>query len=143
MGSKWEHFGHAAHFICGHNCRFHLATLVGKFLVSTVGELVPDESSREIYARSKGVALKGRGDERLYSFLKKHGFVELGYQRTYETMVFKAGKPCIAKHCHCGLPAIDGSELDFAGYNNAKAATDGHRKLCLKWSKKKGAINAK
>ena len=48
-------------------------------------------------------------------------------------MVFKAGKLC---DCGCGIPSIDGSELDFTPYNDAKSATKGHMKLCNKWSRK-------
>src|SRR5919106_127620 len=46
---KW--FGHAAHFICGRWCRFHLATQVGDYLVSTVGEYWPEHDVREIHAQ--------------------------------------------------------------------------------------------
>jgi hypothetical protein len=37
---NWKWFGSAAHFICGRWCRFHLATQVGRYLISTVGEFV-------------------------------------------------------------------------------------------------------
>ena len=55
-------------------------------------------------------------------------------------MVFRAGKPCVEKHCGCGLPAISGGELDFAGYNTAGDATKGHYRLVAKWRRhgKKG-----
>lgn len=111
---KWRWFGHAAHFICGHRCRFHLATQVGPWLVSTVGEMPPHN------------ALPDANDGKWY---------EIGLGRTYETMVFRAGAPCKRKGCACGLPEIDGSEQDFAGYNDAGAATVGHLKLCRKWAK--------
>ncbi len=110
MNVKW--FGHAAHFICGHRCRFHLATQVGKYIVSTVGEM-PKE----------GAAPDDGGP-----------WATIGLARTYETMVFKAGAPCKAKGCACGIPSIDGSELDFAGYNDAGSATKGHMKLVKKWA---------
>jgi len=69
--------------------------------------------------------------------MERFGYETVGCDRTYETMVFKAGKPCTAKGCKCGLPAIDGSELDFEGYNDAGAATLGHRKMVAKWRRKK------
>jgi hypothetical protein len=59
---------------------------------------------------------------------------EIGVGRKYETMVFRAGKPCDAVGCGCGLPQIDGTELDFSGYTNAKDATEGHMALCAKWA---------
>ena len=49
---KWVWMGHAGHFICGHDCRFHMATRVGKYLVSTVGELWPSRAVREIHAKA-------------------------------------------------------------------------------------------
>jgi hypothetical protein len=47
---RW--FGHAGHFICAEWCRFHLCTQVGPYLISTVGEYVPDAPVREILAQS-------------------------------------------------------------------------------------------
>ena len=134
--NNWEWFGNAGHLICGSSCRFHLCTKVGKYLVSTVGEYFPGESAREIFAKSKGIELEGMGDEREYDFLKKHGYVEIGFKRLFETMVFKAGKPCEKESCNCGLPKINGSNLDFEGYNTSGEATKGHYEMCRKWSKK-------
>ncbi len=131
---EWKWFGNAAHFICGHNCRFHLTTLIGHYLVSTVGEYLPDESVREIMARSRGIQIEGRGDARRADFMKKIGYEEIGCDRKYETMVFKAGAPCSVKECGCGLPSIDGSELDFAPYNQAGDATTGHLEMCRQWA---------
>jgi hypothetical protein len=114
--TRIQWFGHAAHFICGHRCRFHLATKVGRYLVSTVGELPKFNPSDP---DSLGP------------------FETIGAGRMYETMVFKAGAPCKAKDCGCGLPTIDGSELDFAPYNDAGSATAGHMKIVAKWRRKK------
>lgn len=143
---NWKWFGHAAHFICGAKYRFHLATQVGKYLVSTVGELWPERSSREVHAKvydpklfEKNCQLKGDYFDSAY--MTRFGFEEIGCDRKYETMVFKAGKPCRSKECGCGLPKglpkIDGSELDFLGYNNAADAAKGHLKLCRKWGNQK------
>lgn len=133
---QWRWFGNAGHFICAQWCRFHLCTQVGDYLVSTVGEHVPDEGVREIVAQSRGVDLTGRGDARLHDFMQKVGFCEIGYGRTYETMVFRAGAPCAAPGCGCGLPAIDGEEQDMRGYTDAGAATAGHMALCMAWAGK-------
>ena len=140
--NNWKWFGHVAHFICGDKCRFHMATQVGKHLVSTVGEYWPERSSREIHAKisdpkwlAENITLKG--DYFDHAYMKKFGFEEIGCDRKYETMVFKAGKPCTSKTCGCGLPTIVGSELDFLGYNNAGDAAKGHLKLCRKWANKK------
>lgn len=41
-GAGWRWFGYAGHFCGGGKCRFHLSTLVGTVLVSTVGDYTPD-----------------------------------------------------------------------------------------------------
>lgn len=108
--SEWRWFGNAGHFICGQDCRFHLTTLVGPWLVSTVGQLLFDSNV-------------------------KIGYEPVGFDRLFETMVFRAGEPCKAEGCGCGLPSLSSAnELDFSGYNDAAAATAGHYALCEKWA---------
>lgn len=131
---RWKWFGNAGHFILGHQCRFHMTTQVGKYLVSTVGQLLHDSSVREILAKSRGIVLEGRGDEREADWMNKVGFGDIGYNRKFETMVFRAGKRCAAKGCKCGIPSISGSELDADSYNDAGSATKGHMKLCRKYA---------
>lgn len=121
---NWEWFGHAAHFICGRWCRFHMATVIGEHLISTVGLYV--------HPRQSG---GGEGEER--EFLKKNpNGEEIGCNRFYETMVFKAGKRCKVSGCACGLPEISGSELDSNGYQTAGEARKGHMDMCRKWASK-------
>jgi hypothetical protein len=137
---KW--FGHAAHFICGRDCRFHLATQVGGYLVSTVGELWPSRVVREIHAdvHDSGWLEENRhlkGDTFDAAYMKRFGFDDIGYNRKYETMVFAAGAPCKAEGCGCGLPSIDGRELDTSGYNDAGSATAGHMKLVAMYRRRK------
>ena len=50
-------------------------------------------------------------------------------------MVFKAGEVCKVEDCNCGMPIIEGSELDMLGYETAGEATKGHMELCEKWDK--------
>lgn len=129
MKIKW--FGNAAHFCCGQWCRFHLATQVGPWLISTVGEYV--------HPRHSG------GSERTEEEWLSKNFPgeDIGIGRKYETMVFRAGEPCSIKTCGCGMPKIDGSEFDAAGYNSAGEATEGHMKMIAKWSKiKKARVSA-
>jgi hypothetical protein len=85
-----------------------MTTKVGRYLVSTVGDYRP------------------RGSEEAE---------ELGYQRLYETMVFKAGKPCQEEGCGCGLPSIDGTEIDMEGYKTAAEAQKGHMAMCRKYDR--------
>jgi len=120
--SEWKHFGNAAHFICGRWCRFHLATQVGPWLVSTVGEYVHPSRS----AGSERTEIDYLLDNPLGE--------EIGGGRFFETMVFPAGEPCNTKECACGMPAIGGDEVDFSGYMTRKEATEGHRAMCEKYA---------
>lgn len=119
MRTSFEWFGSAGHFICGRWCRFHLTTKVGPWLVSTVGEYVHPRH--------------GMGSEQREAEWLKDNWPgeDIGCDRKYETMVFKAGERC---ECGCGLPTIEGSEVDFAGYNDAKSANEGHLRLCDKYA---------
>ena len=130
--NEWQWYGHAAHFICGRWCRFHLATTVGKFLISTVGEYVPGEGAQTIYADVRGNPLTKRGDAREAEFLEKFGFEKLGASGTYETMVFAwDGSTCQAEGCACGLPIPSSfSDLDGQRYDDAAAARSGHYQYC-------------
>lgn len=135
---EWRWYGNAGHFICSSDCRFHLTTEVGRFLVSTVGQYLPDSAVREITSKSRGVFLEGRGDAREADYMKKLGFEEIGLGRTFETMVFKLGTTrCTRPDCDCGLPDVaDWGGVVQEGYNDAGSATRGHMKLCAKYAKK-------
>lgn len=119
---EWEWFGQAGHFICSRWCRFHLCTKVGPWLVSTVGEYV--------HPRHSG----GREDAEAAWLKRNWPGEDIGPNRKYETMVFLSGVPCASPDCGCGLPAIDGSEVECVGYNTAKDARAGHLALCNKWA---------
>jgi hypothetical protein len=121
---KWEWFGVVGHYICGQWCRFHLATMVGPWLVSTIGEYVHP-------LHSKG----NEKDEAEWMRVNWPG-EDIGCGRKYETMVFKAGARCTKKGCECNMPAIGGSELDIHGYQTRGQAQAGHLQMCKKWSRK-------
>jgi hypothetical protein len=117
--SEWEWFGNAGHFLCGRWCRFHLATKIGPWLVSTVGEYVhPRHSMGSEMKEAKWLKENWPGED-------------IGYQRKYETMVFLAGAPCA---CGCGLPQHDGHDHVSRGYNDAASATRGHHDLCQEYA---------
>lgn len=138
--AEWRWFGCPGHLVVALDCRFHLCTQVGGFLVSTVGEYLPDAPVREILCECRGIALDGRGDARLADYLQKVGFEELGVGRTYETMVFRTtGDVCHHPGCSCGLPTIALDCLDMDGYTTAGAATIGHLKLCQKYAREEPA----
>ena len=66
MASEWLWMPHTAHFICGKECQFHLATYVNGVIVSTVGELWFDSQVREIlWRRYIGSAGRRRRSKRL------------------------------------------------------------------------------
>lgn len=133
--SDWKWYGKSGHFICGEDCRFHLCTLVGEFLVSTVGEYLPDSSVRDILASSRGTPLEGKGDNRRADWMRKFGYEDIGYDCKYETMVFRAGPAC---KCGCEQPTLaSGHDLDFTAYNKAGDAARGHYAMCEKWAAKK------
>jgi hypothetical protein len=131
--ANWIWMPHPGHFICGRDCRFFLNTYVGKYIVSTIGEWLPDSQAREIIAKTRNVVLSGIGDEREADFLNKVGFEEVGSGRKYETMVFVAKE---SKNKCRPYTAKNGNNVDFAGYNTAGEAYKGHLKMCNKWSKK-------
>lgn len=133
---KWVWMPHPGHFIAASDCKFHLNTAVagGKYIVSTVGEYFPDYLVREGLAESRGVKLEGMGDARRYDYMEKVGYEDIGLNRKYETMVFKAKK---SKHDCCRYEQTSGSNLDFEGYSTPRDAYKGHLKLCAKWDRKK------
>jgi hypothetical protein len=134
---KWVYMPHAGHFICGSDCRFHLNTYVGKYIVSTVGEYWPDQQVRRIHAEvhdpawyAKNMALRGDNFDRVY--MEKFGYEDIGANRKYETMVFKAKRGDFK--C-CPWEMKSGEDIDFDSYNDAGDAYKGHLKMCDKWSK--------
>jgi hypothetical protein len=104
-----KYFGNAAHFIGADACRFHIATRIGEVVVSTVGEYRP---------------------QALTKFSDPNKDTEIGYGRTFETMVFRVNGEC---KCGCGVPSHDGRELDVSVYQNPKDANAGHEAMCAKW----------
>ena len=106
--NEWKWFGTHGHFVCGHYCRFHLCTQVGKYLISSLGEYIHPRHS--------------------------NGGEEIGCGRKYETMVFFAGEPCSEPSCNCGLPLIDGHEIDMNAYNVRGEANRGHLEMCKKYA---------
>lgn len=127
---------HAAHFICGDKCRFHLATYVGGYIVSTVGEYWPERNAREIHAKiydeewlRDNKHLKG--DTFDHAYFKRFGYEQIGCDRLYETMVFRAKSA--AGEC-CPWQIDSGHNEDFKGYNDASEAFKGHMAMCKKWS---------
>ena len=131
--NSWVWMPHAGHLIVGQECRFHLTTRVGKYLISTVGEWWPDETVRQIHADVRHIALEGRGDARAADFLKKCGYMEIGSGRTYKTMVFpvkESGERC------CPWVAAEWEAVASDGYNDPGDAYHGHLEMCAKYDER-------
>ena len=135
----WVWMPHAAHFILGHQCRFHLATYVGGYIVSTVGELVNDTPVQKIHAKIHDPAwfaqheLDGGGQWR-NEYHKRFGFEKLGAWGTYETLVFRAEPQRDREWLCCPWEMAEPEELDGRRYDSAVEATDGHMAMCWKWA---------
>ena len=109
--SEWIWMPHAAHYMGYRKCQFRLATYVGDWIVSTIGE---------------------RGDKDSES---GSGYEEIRVGRIYESIVFKA-KPADDECDACPYIVADfGDTLEEQGYNNGREAYNGHIALCEKWSK--------
>ena len=130
--SKWVWMPHPGHFICASDCHFVLNTCVGRYIVSTVGELIPSEFSMRLKFERHGELIDAKGDALIAQYLERFGYEDVGYSRKFETMVFKAKRgsdgDCCAYSAECFR------ELDFNSYNTAEEATKGHYELCQKWS---------
>lgn len=126
---------HAAHFICASHCRFFLATKIGKYIVSTVGEYVPDSGVRKIFNETRKLGITSIGDQEERDFINKNGFEEIGFGRTYETMVFGASKAKDYNAC-CPWRIESGTNIDMNGYTSSSDAYAGHMKMCAKYARK-------
>ena len=137
--SSWIWLPHAAHLIVSRDCQFHLATVIGDHIVSTVGEWWPDRQIREIHAQvhkpewlAENKHLKGDYFDAAY--MKEFGFEDIGANRKYETMVFKSRltpkRGCKA----CPYVIESGNSLDYDAYNDPGEAYQGHLAMCDKWS---------
>lgn len=109
----WVWDGHAAHLIVGSRCQFHLATRVGDYQISTVGEYLP-ESNRN----TDGGEYGGKEYAR---------FETVGAGRLFETYVFRCGGP--------GFGTVDEFlEVDSLAANDHDSATRNHMELCRKYA---------
>ena len=134
---KWIWMPHAGHFILAGKCKFTLNTYVGTYIVSTVGELWPERGVREIHAQvydpqwlTKNKQFMGDNFDSVY--FKRFGYEDVGCDRKFETMVFKAKK---SKDECCPYEIIVSKNKDVGAYNTPGEAYRGHLRLCDKWSK--------
>lgn len=143
--SKWVWMPHSGHLIVGSECQFHLNTMVGDYIVSTVGEWWPDQEVRRIHAGIRDAAWTSTnkhliGDPYDHAYLRRFGFMEIGAGRTYETMVFPAMPGDPAKCDACTWRVSDWSDVDSANYNDAGDAYRGHLEMCETWSTRSASV---
>jgi len=108
---KWKWFGLPGHLIVAHDCSHHLCTRVDKYLISTVG------CYRPFHKRKPNEILP---------------MEEIGYNRFFETYVFKITKGSC--ECGCGKPNTNGCEIASLGANTAQEADKNHIKMCKKYA---------
>lgn len=148
MEKEWIWMPHAGHLIIANECRFHLNTFVNGYIVSTVGEWWPDQEVRRIFAkissesnyRPKKMDMSLKGDAFDHEYLKVFGFKEIGLDRIYETMVFKAKKYEGERKC-CPYIMSNGEDLDFRGYTESEDAFKGHYEMCKKYDAEPSGMN--
>jgi hypothetical protein len=103
-----RHTGFAGHLIVAPDCRFHLTTEVGPYLVSTVGAYAQPGKKAEKWA-------------------------DVGCGRKFETFVFNLGGPCDCGE-DCGSRQVsDWSEIDSEGTNTPAAAQAAHEAMVAKY----------
>ncbi len=107
--SEWRWQGSPGHCIVGDRCVWHLNTVVGPWLVSTIGEYYPDGT--------------------------RNPMRPIGAGRNYETMVMRA-EACPPEHAaECGESHIDSGEcVDFAAAQTRVEAERNHNELCERWA---------
>lgn len=108
----WIWMGHQAHLCV--NCRFHLATFVNGYIVSTVGDY---------YSKGKKTTIGG------------------GTNSFFETFVMEAIEAPKMECCPYGPKTYDPIELER--YSSAGQAREGHMKYCKmvdKWKNDKSNL---
>lgn len=138
---KWVWLPHPAHYICSDKCEFVMATKVGRYIISTVGQYWPERAVREIHARIHDPKWHAennnlKGDRYDYEYKKRFGYEEIGYQRKFETMVFPSKKMPEGGCEACPYTIKSGRNIDEEHYNEAKDAYKGHMKMCVKYANK-------
>jgi hypothetical protein len=105
--SEWQWQGIPGHCIVGDRCVYHLNTVVGPWLVSTIGEY------------------KAEG--------WRSPVTEIGAFRMYETMVFRAARCEVPDECG-EWHQQNGVSLDAEGAQTRREARENHLRLCEKWA---------
>lgn len=105
---EWRWLGYPQHLIVAQNCRFRMATVVGAYLVSTVGDYRIGNSNE--------MTTIGAGKDSLF-----------------ETMVFPVDGEA---ECGCCPRVTDWNGLEQRRYATAVQAERGHMEACREYAEK-------
>lgn len=108
--SEWQWQGYAGHFCMAHACLFHLTTVVGNVMISSVGHLVTknvDEFEPEALGAEKGSFY----ETYVFSGLDKHkcGCYKPAIGLEAEGRRFKEHTDCEVFHMECCQRAASGA----------------------------------
>ena len=78
-----------------------------------------------------------KGDPFNSAYREKFGWEDIGFNRTYETMVFKVKGSTPEQCLACPWVIKVSEDVESLSYNDAADAYKGHRALCRKWAAKK------
>lgn len=98
--SEWKWYGFALHLIAGKRCAYHLGTVIGEYVISTVGAYYPPHS-------------------------EKMETIGSGKDDYYETYVFELGG--FDEHTN---PVLKDSEVWSLRYADSLDAERGHHRVC-------------
>ena len=112
---EYQSWDRPSHFISAPDCQFGHTTLVGKYVISSVGEMPLHNSFRDL-----GTSLSPDGK-----------FMYIGNGRIYETMVFEwSGELCQEEKCNCGKAMIkNGREFAMRGAMTREQCLENHDEL--------------
>lgn len=103
--SEWHWIAVPMHYVCAGRCLFRLATRVGDYIISSIGDFHDSDGHKQ----------------------------SIGLNRFYETFVFRRGLDCPCGCGEPGIDNYN--EIESRGYTNHKSARDGHMELCYKYAK--------
>lgn len=119
---QWKWFGYPGHLCVGSRCMFHLLTVVGEYMISSVGDYKPEK----IFDAHRSTLIDNCEGMR--------ETIGAGDEAFFETFVFKRAGTAECR-CGCGTPSPDEfSEIDGKRAVNAADATANHVEFCRKYA---------
>lgn len=119
--SKWIWLGYPQHFCAAKDCRFHMATIVGKYVISTVGDYHPPR-----------VVQGDEGPDRMQP-TEKPETIGAGPDSFYETFVFRCDG---LGQCGCCAAITSMDVLDGPRTATAVEAQKCHMEMCRKYARR-------